>query len=153
MKIYTSVLLIIGIALPSLCTGAVRSDKDPRILIIGDSISIGFTPFVMEMFQGRAEVFHNPGNAQHTRTGLEMIELWLGDEDWDLIHFNWGLWDLCYRHSDGKRQGKKDKEKEKKTKKELLFMTPIDKSMTVDEIYLKLIKLLEKNGVKVKDSH
>ena len=41
----------------------------------------------------------------------------------------------------------------KKTKKELLFMTPIDKSMTVDEIYLKLIKLLEKNGVKVKDSH
>ena len=32
-------------------------------------------------------------------------------------------------------------------------MTPIDKSMTVDEIYLKLIKLLEKNGVKVKESH
>ena len=46
-----------------------------------------------------------------------------------------------------------EKKQEKKTKKELLFMTPIDKSMTVDEIYLKLIKLLEKNGVKVKDSH
>ena len=38
-------------------------------------------------------------------------------------------------------------------KKELLFMTPIDKSMTVDEIYLKLIKLLENNGVKLKDRH
>ena len=46
-----------------------------------------------------------------------------------------------------------EKKQEKKTNKELLFMTPIDKSMTVDEIYLKLIKLLEKNGVKVKDSH
>ena len=46
-----------------------------------------------------------------------------------------------------------EKKQEKKTKKELLFMTPIDKSMTVDEIYHKLIKLLEKNGVKVKDSH
>ena len=111
MKIYASVLLIVGIALPSLCMGAVRPDKAPRILIIGDSISIGFTPFVMEMFQGRAEVFHNPGNAQHTGTGLEMIELWLGDEDWDLIHFNWGLWDLCYRHPDSKHKGKRDKER------------------------------------------
>ena len=46
-----------------------------------------------------------------------------------------------------------EKKQEKKTKKELLFMTPIDESMTVDEIYLKLIKLLEKNGVKVKESH
>ena len=46
-----------------------------------------------------------------------------------------------------------EKKQEKKTKKELLVMTPIDKSMTVDEIYLKLIKLLEKNGVKVKESH
>ena len=46
-----------------------------------------------------------------------------------------------------------EKKQENKTKKELLFMTPIDKSMTVDEIYLKLIKLLEINGVKLKDSH
>lgn len=46
-----------------------------------------------------------------------------------------------------------EKKQQKKTKKELLFMTPIDKSMTVDEIYLKLIKLLENNGVKLKDSH
>ncbi len=61
---YASVLLIVGIALSSLCMGAVRSEKAPRILIIGDSISIGFTPFVKEMFQGRAEVFHNPGNAR-----------------------------------------------------------------------------------------
>ena len=43
------------------------------------------------------------------------------------------------------------KKTRKENQKELLFMTPIDKSMTVDEIYLKLIKLLEKNGVKVKD--
>ena len=46
-----------------------------------------------------------------------------------------------------------EKNQEKQANKELLFMTPIDKSMTVDEIYLKLIKLLEKNGVKVKESH
>jgi len=64
-----------------------RQDK-PQILIIGDSISIGYTPFVQENLQDIAAVFHNPGNAQHTGTGLEKIEAWIGDEEWDIIQFN-----------------------------------------------------------------
>ena len=83
----------------------------PRILIIGDSISIGYAPYVVEMFQGRAEVIHNKGNAQHTGIGLEKIDTWLGDELWDVIHFNWGLWDLCYRHPESPNQGNRDKER------------------------------------------
>lgn len=85
-----------------------RSDK-PKILIIGDSISIGYTPFVKEHFQGKATVVHNPGNAQHTGTGLAKVEEWIGTEDWDIIQMNWGLWDLCYRHPDSKLYGKRDK--------------------------------------------
>lgn len=84
-------------------------DEKPKILIIGDSISIGYTPFVQEKFGDRAIVKHNPGNAQHTGTGLEKIEEWIGDEDWDIIQFNWGLWDLCYRHPDSKEYGNRDK--------------------------------------------
>lgn len=83
--------------------------KNPKILIIGDSISIGYTPFVEEYFSGKAIVSHNPGNAQHTGTGLKNIEEWVGNEMWDIIQFNWGLWDLCYRHSDSKVQGNRDK--------------------------------------------
>lgn len=85
-----------------------NQDK-PRILIIGDSISIGFTPYVKESLQKKADVFHNPGNAQHTGTGLEKINEWIGDEKWDIIQFNWGLWDLCYRHPDSEVQGNRDK--------------------------------------------
>lgn len=81
----------------------------PRVLIIGDSISLGYTPFVQEALQGKAKVVHNPGNAQHTGTGLERLEDWLGDEPWDVIHFNWGLWDLCYRHPDATTPGNRDK--------------------------------------------
>jgi lysophospholipase L1-like esterase len=33
----------------------------------------------------------------------------LGDKKWDVIHFNWGLWDLCYRNPQSKAQGKRDK--------------------------------------------
>ncbi|WP_243739334.1 SGNH/GDSL hydrolase family protein [Flavicella sediminum] len=68
------------------------------MLIIGDSISIGYTPFVKEALAAKAEVFHNVGNAQHTRNGLEKIDSWLGDKEWNIIQINWGLWDLCYRN-------------------------------------------------------
>jgi lysophospholipase L1-like esterase len=84
-------------------------EEKPKILIIGDSISIGYTPFVQEKFGEQAIVKHNPGNAQHTGTGIEKIEEWIGDEDWDIIQFNWGLWDLCYRHPDSKEYGNRDK--------------------------------------------
>ncbi|PZX56850.1 lysophospholipase L1-like esterase [Algoriphagus ratkowskyi] len=85
------------------------SIRKPAILIIGDSISIGYTPFVKKHFEGKAIITHNPGNAQHTGTGLDKIEEWLGDEDWDIIQFNWGLWDLAYRHPDAKAYGNRDK--------------------------------------------
>ncbi len=81
----------------------------PKILVIGDSISIGYTPYVKELLLHQAEVFHNPGNAGHTGMGLAKIEEWLGDGDWDIIQFNWGLWDLCYRQPDSKVQGNRDK--------------------------------------------
>lgn len=81
----------------------------PNVLIIGDSISLGYTPTVVRLLQREANVRHNSGNAQHTDTGLQKIDAWLGDTKWDVIHFNWGLWDLCYRHPESTEQGKRDK--------------------------------------------
>ncbi|MCC6143534.1 MAG: SGNH/GDSL hydrolase family protein, partial [Candidatus Hydrogenedentes bacterium] len=66
----------------------------PKVLIIGDSISIGYTPFVQQQLAGQAIVEHNPGNAQDTRKGLAELDSWLAGKEYDLIHFNWGLWDL-----------------------------------------------------------
>lgn len=97
------VLLLISIGLSSFIW------KQKKILIIGDSISMGYTPYVWKAFQGKALVTHNPGNGQHTGTGLEKIEEWIGDEEWDLIQINWGLWDLVYRHPDSKVYGNRDK--------------------------------------------
>ena len=83
----------------------------PKVLIIGDSISLGYTPHVVEMLKPIANVRHSNGNSQHTGTGLAKIDSWLGDEQWDVIHFNWGLWDLCYRNPESKTQGRRDKVK------------------------------------------
>ena len=68
----------------------------PRVLIIGDSISIGYTPFVKELFKDRANIVHAPGNNESTVRGLERLDAWLGSNRWDVIHFNWGLHDLKY---------------------------------------------------------
>ncbi len=100
---------VLCILLALLIVTASFKQEKTKIIIIGDSISIGYTPFVKENLNDVADVFHNPGNAKHTGNGLEHIEAWLAADDWDIIHFNWGLWDLCYRHPDSKTQGKRDK--------------------------------------------
>jgi lysophospholipase L1-like esterase len=66
----------------------------PKIFLIGDSISIGYTPEVTRLLAGRADVTHSPGNAQYTAWGLRYLREWLGPSKWDAIHFNWGIWDL-----------------------------------------------------------
>jgi lysophospholipase L1-like esterase len=103
-KLLKTALLLISISAPLLI-----AKELPKVLIIGDSISIGYTPFVAKALKDQAIVIHHKGNAQHTGTGLQLLEEWLGKTKWDLIHFNWGLWDLCYRHPDSKIEGKRDK--------------------------------------------
>ncbi len=80
-----------------------------NILVIGDSISIGYTKFVAEELGDIANIVHNPGNGKDTGNGLKYIDEWLEMNKWDIIHFNWGLWDLCYRHDDSTTQGNRDK--------------------------------------------
>jgi len=75
----------------------------PRVLIIGDSISIGYTAPVRELLKGKANVHRIPTNGGPTKLGMEKIDAWLGTGKWDVIHFNWGIHDLKYM-PDEKRQ-------------------------------------------------
>ncbi len=68
----------------------------PRVLLIGDSISIGYTLPVREMLDGKANVHRPPTNCGPTTRGLAQIDAWIGEKPWDVIHFNWGLHDLKY---------------------------------------------------------
>ena len=68
----------------------------PRVLLIGDSISIGYTVPVRKMLEGKANVHRPLTNCGPTTRGLQGIDEWIGDGKWDVIHFNWGLHDLKY---------------------------------------------------------
>jgi hypothetical protein len=110
-----------------------------NVLIIGDSISIGYFPFVEQMLAEKATVVHNKGNAQHTGTGLKKIDEWLGQEKWDVIQFNWGLWDLCYRLPNVKAEESRDKVNGK------LTTTPEQYRANLEE----LVKILKKTNARL----
>lgn len=108
----------------------------PRVLLIGDSISIGYTVDVQKMLEGKANVHRIPTNGGPTTRGLESIDSWLGDSKWDVIHFNWGLHDLKYMNDKGQLVEPSEGHQQ----------VPIDEYKANLE---KLVQRLEKTGAKL----
>jgi len=65
----------------------------PRVLLIGDSVSRAYTLTVRKELAGKANVHRAPANCGPTATGLKKMDIWLGDGNWDIIHFNFGIHD------------------------------------------------------------
>jgi len=66
----------------------------PRVLLIGDSICGGYSEPVRQQLMGKVAVTGVPPNGWATFLALTNLHNMLGDGNWDLIHFNWGLNDL-----------------------------------------------------------
>lgn len=69
----------------------------PRVLLIGDSVSRGYTAAVRTALAGKANVHRAPANCGPTASGIKNIDAWLADHPgggtWDVIHFNFGIHD------------------------------------------------------------
>ena len=138
MKTIIKNILLLSISLVLL--SLVNAPK--QVLIIGDSISIGYTPYVVDQLKEEAQVVHNKGNARHTEFGLENLEEWLvnaNDAKWDIIHFNFGLHDLCYRGEMGEGAANRDKVNGK------LDLTFEEYKQNLEQI----VKRLQKTGAKL----
>lgn len=73
----------------------VKGNPDlPNALIIGDSISMGYTAEVRDLLVRKMNVYRVPDNAQNTTYTLDHLEQWLDGKKWAVIHCNWGLHDL-----------------------------------------------------------
>lgn len=71
----------------------------PRVLVIGDSISMNYHEAAKAALAGIANYHRIEGNGGPSDRGVVCAELWLGDHTqeglhWDLIQFNHGLHDL-----------------------------------------------------------
>ena len=76
----------------------------PRVLIIGDSISRGYTLAVRHQLHGKFNVHRAPANCGSTVTGVKQLDVWLGKGKWDIITWNFGIHDrktdpAVYRHN------------------------------------------------------
>lgn len=93
---------LIGLCLVTLAGTAAGAEPLPRVLILGDSISIGYTPHVQGLLKDEAEVLRpmrpngNAENCSGTTYGVTEIDRWVeaGGGNWAVIHFNFGLHDL-----------------------------------------------------------
>jgi lysophospholipase L1-like esterase len=70
----------------------------PRLLVIGDSISINYYRSLCEALKGKYNVHHPPTNCGPSGKGAGNVVKWLGahrtrGRHWDVITFNFGHWD------------------------------------------------------------
>ncbi len=73
----------------------------PNVLLIGDSISIGYTLETRALMKGKANIYRpilqgkdEPWNCGHTGSIKVSLDRMLAGPKWDVIHFNTGLHDL-----------------------------------------------------------
>jgi lysophospholipase L1-like esterase len=74
--------------------------KLPRVLLIGDSVSRGYTQPTRKALAGKANVHRAPANCGPTASGLKNLDAWLGEGKWDVIHFNFGIHDRATSAAD-----------------------------------------------------
>lgn len=81
-----------------------------RVLILGDSISMGYTPVVKRLLRDQAVVIRPRENCAGTTKGVANIDRWLQQDggQFDLIWFNFGLHDLKRVKPNGKNSNDPD---------------------------------------------
>src|SRR5262245_66661330 len=79
----------------------------PQVLLMGDSIRLGYAPLVAKKLDGVADVFSFPENGGDTNSTLKQLDAWFKDGKTPIaappnpetlppliVHFNCGLHDL-----------------------------------------------------------
>ena len=71
--------------------------KTKKIVLIGDSIRMGYDKYVKEALADVAEVYYPEENCKFAEYVLRFAHEWKNNEKWptdvDLVHWNAGLWD------------------------------------------------------------
>ncbi|MFN0079846.1 MAG: SGNH/GDSL hydrolase family protein [Prosthecobacter sp.] len=134
--------------------------KLPRVLLIGDSVSRGYTQAVRKALAGKANVHRAPANCGPTATGLKQMDVWFGDGKWDVIHFNFGIHDRATPISDYTQRLEQLIERMKKTGAKLIWAstTPIPDNPAHNQTAASIVErnqaaavLMKKHGIATDD--
>ena len=135
--------------------------KLPRVLLIGDSVSRGYTQAARNALKGKVNVHRAPANCGPTATGLKKLDVWLGDGNWDLIHFNFGIHDRRTNVDDYEKRLEEIVKRLKQTGAKVVWAssTPIpadwkegpEMKAKLEEKNAIAAKVMDRNGVEIDD--
>jgi lysophospholipase L1-like esterase len=134
--------------------------KLPRVLLIGDSVSRGYTLAVRKALAGKANVHRAPENCGPTANGVKKIEAWLGEGRWDVIHFNFGIHDRATPIADYQQRLDQLIVRMKQTRAKLVWAstTPIPDDLPKKQTAASIIErndaaavVMKKHGVAIDD--
>ena len=87
---YWSVLLCVILVSSS----AAQEKRMPKVVLIGDSIRMGYAPLVAKLLDGKATVISQSVNGEDSGNVLRHLDEWVIEEKPDVVHINAGLHDL-----------------------------------------------------------
>ena len=67
-----------------------------KVMLIGDSIRLGYQEKVMELLADKATISAPKENCRFSAYTLFNLSSWVPDDDYDVIHWNNGQWDTCH---------------------------------------------------------
>jgi lysophospholipase L1-like esterase len=158
----------------STCWDFVQDDpKLPRVLLIGDSVSGGYTLSARKALAGKANLHKAPENCGPTANGLKKLDVWLASappagaapgspeaSKRDVIHFNFGIHDRNTAPADYEQRLEQIIARLKKTGAKLIWAstTPIPtdaaKKQTAESIVERnaiAARLMQKHGIAIDD--
>jgi lysophospholipase L1-like esterase len=78
-----------------LVSGAAAQEKPlPRVVLVGDSIRMGYAPLVAKRLDGKAIIISAKPNGEDSGNVLRNLDEWVIKEKPDVVHINAGLHDL-----------------------------------------------------------
>src|SRR5947208_2025478 len=100
-------LLSLALTVPLLGTlplQAPAADTLPKVVLVGDSIRLGYAPLVAERLRGKAVIVSPAANGGDSGNVLQHLGAWVVREQPVLVHLNCGLHDLKLTKASGKHQ-------------------------------------------------
>jgi dienelactone hydrolase/lysophospholipase L1-like esterase len=99
-----ALIVLVRLAAPRAQADAPAGAALPRVVLIGDSIRLGYAPKVAERLDGTATVISTPANGGDSANVIEHLDEWVIRERPDVVHLNCGLHDLKRSRADGRHQ-------------------------------------------------
>ena len=104
---------VLSACIPSRGQAVISAAPDlPKVVLVGDSIRLGYAPKVAERLSGKAIVISPPENGGDSANVLVHLDEWVLRQKPDIVHLNCGLHDLKQFKTDGHHQVELDRYKE-----------------------------------------